>query len=457
MKRIFLSVAMLCALCGSAQTAEPFKAGDKVAFLGDSITEAGFYEYYIWLYYMTHFPDMRVELMNVGIGGDTAEKMNARFEGDVLRLNPNKVVLTFGMNDSGYFEFYKDDAKETAKQRIANSLKNFKEMQQKFKANPQITPIIMTGSPFDHSAKLESNNFDGKKEAMEEIVAFQLATAKENKWQSVDLYHPMLELTEREQKKDPSYTITGSDRIHPGKPGHLVMAATFLKDQGLAGQPVADVAIDAAKKKVTKSVNATTNIVSTSKTGIKLEYEAKSLPFPIDSISTMWGNDHKQSEALAVYPFLKEFDSETLKVQNLKKGKYELKIDGGKIATFTAEQLATGINMAVLPTPQYKKARDIMYLNDLRAETENKLRNYYWMQFNYFKEKGLLFADSQEASDLAAKEKEGWIPSKSQTYHAMRFKEVRKMYEDDMKRITDMIYTMNKPVKHTIELVLAGE
>ena len=457
MKRIFLSVAMLCALYSGAQKAEPFKTGDRVAFLGNSITEAGFYENYIWLYYMTHFPERRIEVMNVGIGGDTAEKMNIRFEGDALRTKPTVLVLTFGMNDSGYFEFLKDDAKETAKQRVANSLKAFKEMQQKFKANPQIRPIIMAGSPFDYTAKLESNVFPGKKETFDEIVAFQQAAAKENNWDFVDLYHPMLELTQREQKKDPSYTITGSDRIHPGKPGHLVMAAIFLKDQGLAGLPVADVEIDAAKKKVVKSTNATTSVVSVSKWGIKLDYEAKSLPFPIDSVSTMWGNDHKQHEALAVYPFLKDFSNETLKVQKLKKGNYNLKIDGEKIATFSAETLATGVNMATLPTPQYKQARDIMNFNDLRAETENKLRTYYWMQFIYLRENGLLFDDSQKAADAVAKEKEGWVAGRAGVYQTLRFPEVRKMYEDDMKRITDIIYTLNKPVKHTIELVLVGE
>jgi lysophospholipase L1-like esterase len=457
MKKIILSLSVMFALGAQAQTAAPFKEGDRVAFLGNSITEAGFYENYIWLYYMTHFPERRIEVMNVGIGGDTAEKMNARFEGDALRTKPTVLVLTFGMNDSGYFEFLKDDAKETAKKRVANSLKAFEEMQAKFKANPQVRPIIMAGSPFDHTAKLESNVFPGKKETFDEIVAFQQAAAKENNWDYVDLYHPMMELTQREQKKDPAYTITGSDRIHPGKPGHLVMAATFLKDQGLANLPVADVAIDASKKKVGKSINATTTIIEASKKGVKFEYEAKSLPFPIDSTSTMWGNDHKQHEALAVYPFLKEFDSETLKVEKLNKGRYELRIDGQKVTTVTSESLAAGINMAILPTPQYKQARDIMNFNDLRAETENKLRIYYWMQFIYLRDKGLLFDDSQKAADVVAKEKEGWVPGRAGVYQTLRSPEVRKMYEDDLKRLADIIYTMNKPKKHIVELVFVGE
>lgn len=460
MKKVIMSIAALCALNASAQQAAPslapFKTGDKIAFLGDSITEAGYYENYIWLYYMTHFPNLRIEVMNVGIGGDTAEKMNIRFEGDALRQNPNIVVLTFGMNDSGYFEFWKDDAAKTAEERVANSLKNFKEMEQKFKAHPNIKPVIMAGSPFDHSAKLDSNNFDGKKETMEKIVAFQEAAAKQNKWSYVDLYHPMLELTEREQKKDPTYTITGSDRIHPGKPGHLVMASIFLKSQGLADKPVADVAIDAGKKKVMRSENAAVSIKEVTKNGITFDYKAESLPFPIDSVSTMWGNDHKQHEALAVYPFIKEFDSELLKVQKLKKGKYELKIDGEKVTTVSSDELEKGINLAVLATPQYKQARNILYLNDLRVELENKLRTYYWMQYIYLREKGLLYDDSQKTSDVLAKEREGWVPSRAGVFQSLRYPEVRKMYEDNLKEVTDLIYEQNQPKNHLVELSLVA-
>jgi hypothetical protein len=36
-----------------AQQIKPFKAGDRVAFTGNSITDGGHYHSYVWLYYMT--------------------------------------------------------------------------------------------------------------------------------------------------------------------------------------------------------------------------------------------------------------------------------------------------------------------------------------------------------------------------------------------------------------------
>ena len=87
----------------SAQIIAPFKAGDRVAFVGNSITDGGHYHSYIWLYYMTRFPNMRITCFNAGIGGDAINNIADRFDDDVLAKKPNVLTLTWGMNDSGYF------------------------------------------------------------------------------------------------------------------------------------------------------------------------------------------------------------------------------------------------------------------------------------------------------------------------------------------------------------------
>ena len=56
-------------------------------FLGNSITDGGHYHSYIWLYYMTRFPDMPIRVFNGGIGGDTAYDMNKRLDGDIFAMN----------------------------------------------------------------------------------------------------------------------------------------------------------------------------------------------------------------------------------------------------------------------------------------------------------------------------------------------------------------------------------
>src|SRR4051812_13568341 len=110
MKRLFQAFVILFfipMLQVSAQTVAPFKEGDRVVFLGNSITDGGHYHSYIWLYYMTHFPNTRVTFLNAGIGGDNVKQMSDRFEQDVLPMKPTVLTVTWGMNDTGYFEWYK--------------------------------------------------------------------------------------------------------------------------------------------------------------------------------------------------------------------------------------------------------------------------------------------------------------------------------------------------------------
>ncbi|HIB38543.1 SGNH/GDSL hydrolase family protein [Mesonia sp.] len=455
MKQLFSILIVLITLATSVQAQElkPFKDGDRAVFLGNSITHAGFYESYLWLYYMTHFPERKIEILNGGSGGDVVGQMNARFEDDILKMDPNIVILTFGMNDSGYFEFWQDSPEKTAKKRVKKSLHDFRLLQKKFEDHPEIQPVIMSSSPYDETAKIDANNFTGKSKTLEDIVKFQQEEARKNNWPYVDLYSPMLAITKNGQAQDSSYTITGPDRIHPGKPGHLVMAALFLKNQGLANQVVSKVEIDTKKAEILTSENASIYLLNANKNEISFQYEAKSLPYPIDSTSSIWNNPQKLGDALEVYPFIKEFNQEVLRVTNLEKGDYQLIIDGQDIAKFTSDSLSKGINMALLAnTPQYKQAKNVMFLNEQRAEIEGKLREYYWAQSNYFRDKGLLYADTQEAYDMASTEKEGFIGSKMGVYRTVRFPEVRKMLENNIKILVDKIYEINQPKSHKIQL-----
>jgi lysophospholipase L1-like esterase len=457
MKRISLCILLTSIFISQieAQTLKPFVNGDRIVLMGNSITEAGYYGSNIWLYYMTHYPDRRIAVFNGGIGGDVVGQMNDRFEQDILPKKSNILVLTFGMNDSGYGEFNAANADETAKQRIDKSEENFNLLIEKLKAQTSIKPVMMSSSPYDETMQNKNNYFKGKSKVMEQILAFQQAAASRNGWSYIDLFHPMTAINVREQKIKPDFTITGPDRIHPGRGGHLVMAALFLKNQGLADKVVSRVSID-VKKGLVAEENSKNSIVKKSDVGVSFNYLAKSLPFPIDSVNGVWENPQTQADALAVYPFIKEFNQEILKVDGLQKGNYDLLIDGQKIRAFSADTLAKGINMALLSnTPQYLQSVSIMYLNELRLDLEKKIRDYYWLQFNFLKGKNILFDDSDLAfQKVTEKAKTDWaVRSKMGSYQTARFPEVRKMWEDDIQRLTDRIYQINKPRNHLVEII----
>lgn len=451
MRKILITIFCLSQCFNLFGQIKPFKAGDKVMFLGNSITHAGFYESYLWLYYMTRFPNEKIAIYNGGSGGDDVGQMNDRFEDDALRVRANIVVLTFGMNDSGYFG---TDNPEIAQKSIDKSYNRFQMIQQKFKNHPEITPIMMTSSPYDETQVEEGTVFKNKWNIMDQIATFQKKAAIDNGWGVVDLFKQMSDVNFKQQKIDSTYSILGTGRVHPGTGGHLVMAALFLKNQGLANKPVAKVSIDVKKNKVISSENAKISVLKASTNGLAFDYLANSLPFPIDSVSVDWGNKQTQASVLDVFPFTQDFNQELLQVKGLKDGKYSLKIDNKLIGTFSALDFNKGINLAILGnTPQYQQAKAIMKLNDLRAKHEFKLREYYWVQYNYFREKGLLFDDSQRAYNIAKSEKGGFVGSKMGVYETARFPEVRKIYERDMDVLVSKIYQINKPLNRKVEIL----
>ena len=157
-----LIVLLACCAVGAALAGEhipKFKKGERVVFVGDSITDGGHYHSYIWLYYMTRFPTMPITVMNAGIGGDCAWDIQERMDEDVFCKNPTYMTMTFGMNDSGYYDFYKEDAQEIAARQVQRSFDSYQDIEQKMKAAEGVTKVIIGGSPYDETAKIENAVF----------------------------------------------------------------------------------------------------------------------------------------------------------------------------------------------------------------------------------------------------------------------------------------------------------
>lgn len=460
MKKASILFFILLAL-GASSLAQrklgPFKTGDRIVFAGNSITEAGLYESYIWLYYMTHFPDRPITVFNGGVGSDVSEQIYRRLDGDLLPKKPSVLVISFGMNDSKYFEYNdpKNPVTETRRKAFVNeSYQGYLKIQSKLKSLPNIEKIIMASSPYDATVKQSGVIFVGKVKTMKEIVEFQKKAAKKQHWGFVDLFHPMTAINERGQKKDPAYTCIGPGRVHPGSAGHLIMAYLFLKNQGLANHPVATMKINAKSGKMMQVENCTINNLNLGKGEISFDYLAKSLPYPMDTVARIWENKQIETDALKVIPFMKEFDNESLQVTGLKGNSFLLSIDNIPIGNFTSRALAKGINLATFHnTPEYHQALEIMDLNSKRKNIEAKFRNYYWVQYDFLYGKGLLFNTTQVATDTikANLESNGWLKVKYGDYEEVRTN--RAGLKNQMRQLVAKIYAINKPVKHRIELI----
>src|ERR1700744_2455483 len=208
-KLIYAFIFLLGSLGARAQTVAPFKAGDRVAFVGNSITDGGHYHSYIWYYYMTRFPNMRITCFNAGIGGDDINQIADRFDADVFTKQPNVLTLTWGMNDSGYFEWYKAGAQDFMDKRIDRAYLRYDTLEQKLKSKTNIRKIIILGSPYDDKSKFtKSNLYPGKSQAFAKIIDHQEAAAHKAGWSIVDFFHTMSAINQREQAKDSLFSLT---------------------------------------------------------------------------------------------------------------------------------------------------------------------------------------------------------------------------------------------------------
>lgn len=453
-RHLLLAILTVFFYYGSfSQTIQPFKTGDRIAFVGNSITDGGFYHSYIWLYYMTRFPNTRIQILNRGVGGDDIGQMNDRLDVEVFPEKPTVIFLTFGMNDSGYFEYLKDNKDSLANAKVQRSYINYLKAEEKLKKYSQARKIIMTTAPFDETTTTAKNNyFPGKSKAIQRIADFQKASALKNNWGFIDLNKDMTAINLRQQSIDPAFSLSPGDRIHPDNGGHLVMAYFILKAQGLSGKEVAFVDIDAANSKLIKVKNSSITNLLAKPTKVKFTYFANSLPFPIDTLPKMWGSQTTQARALDIIPFTKEFNQEVIKLQNLQEGIYVLKIDDQKIGEWTSQDFENGVNLAEkMNTPQYQQAIMIRDLNQERFEIEKRFRQYNWMEFDVLKERGLLRKHNQAALDtVVAHMNDGFVRGNAESWTKARNAAIRDAWNAEMKILVDKIYANNKPVPHVI-------
>jgi lysophospholipase L1-like esterase len=457
---ITVAFGVFFALNGLAQTIAPFKNGDRVVFVGNSITDGGHYHSYIWLYYMTRFPEMQLRVFNAGIGGDVARQIDERLQDDVFSRNPTVMTLTFGMNDTGYQFLTGAPADSVYGQKIASSYESFQQIMKKLQARPGIKKILVGSSPYDETSKIKVRAIAGKNAAMLKIEAFMRDAATKNSWGFIDFNKPMLDVNAQQQQRDSLFTLQGFDRIHPTNDGHMVMAYVFLKAQGLTGKKVAGVRINSK----TSAINAENCIITNLKTtsgGISFDYLARSLPYPVDTIPQGGGKQvRSQADALNLVPFTKEFNQEDLHLSGLPASKlFELRIDDTYIGKWTGIQLDSGINLATYhSTPQYQQALAVMHLNEERWQIERRLREYYWLHYSILKPKGLLYNDGESTMDSLQNyaKKDFFVAVTLPTYRQARFKSVRVAWQKEIELLTAELYRINRPKAHYFTVRTVG-
>jgi hypothetical protein len=240
--------------------------------------------------------------------------------------------------------------------------------------------ILIQPSIFDQTTTLPGaglNTF-GSNDAIGKCSLKIAQWAKEYHAGIVNFFGVMNEINQREQKKDPNYTLVGKDRVHPGPVGHFVMAYTFLKAQNMPRE-VAVIDVNAKKELPGTVVNGEVRHLRKSATGVEFDAFEKSLPLVVPDAA---------KPALDLVPFMSELNVETLMVTGLAKGAYALKIDDQDVGDFTAVQLAAGVNLAEnAKTPQYQQSAAATKISADRTKVGATIRDIAAQKYNLSKAK----------------------------------------------------------------------
>jgi lysophospholipase L1-like esterase len=369
----WLCLLLLC-LTAAVRAQDTFylKNGDRVVFYGDSITDQRLYTTFVETYIVTRFPKLNVSFVHSGWSGDRVTGGNGgpidkRLQRDVLPYKPTVVTIMLGMNDGGYKAFDQKifDTYTSGYEHILQQLK---------RDLPGLRLTLIQPSPYDDVTRAPT--FEGGYNAvLMRYSEFIKELASKQSAGLADLNTPVVSALKKANGGDAALAQRIiPDRIHPGASGHLVMAAALLKAWH-APPLVSAVELDAAPGKVVKIVRAENTVVSELKSEGVLSWTQvdAALPLSIDM------NDAVMALSVRSSDVIETLNQQTLKVKGLSAPRYQLKIDGEVIGAFTREQLAEGINLAVLPTPMVKQAKAVHGL----TLKHNNLHFAAWRQVQF--------------------------------------------------------------------------
>jgi lysophospholipase L1-like esterase len=347
MRKTWAAVATLVVLMSAGQLPAAdkensffFKKGDRIVFLGDSITEQYQYSSYIELYLTTRFPDWNLVFINAGISGDTATGGARRFAEHVLAEKPTALTIDFGMNDARYGKFNEKLAEQY--------VKNTKAMLEAAK-KAKVRVALVSPNAVDRRVRSRID-FKLYVETQKQFYAPLKDLAKEYGATFVDQYAVTRAVLEKLEKDGAANVKPFPDGVHTSPSGGLLMAHSILK--GLhAPALVSSVDIDAAAGKADAKKCKVAELKASDK-GVTFERTDEALPLPV------------QKAWLPILPYIKELKDLNwygLKVTGLAKGKYTLLIDGKDVATYSADQLAEGVNLGNLTAgPIYDQGKKVL-------------------------------------------------------------------------------------------------
>ncbi|GMA59651.1 SGNH/GDSL hydrolase family protein [Alicyclobacillus fastidiosus] len=204
--------------------------GTKLVMIGDSITDCGRkhpvgeglfdalghgYVSLVNALLASGYPDYRIRVVNMGIGGNTVRDLQERWQSDVLELEPDWVSVMIGIND--VWRQFDQPLMRESHVMIKEYEVTLRELVER--TLPHVKGLILL-SPF----YIESNRQDAMRSMMDEYGDVVRRIAEDNNCLFVD--------TQAAFDSALKHVYSASialDRVHPSQTGHMIIARALLR------------------------------------------------------------------------------------------------------------------------------------------------------------------------------------------------------------------------------------
>jgi hypothetical protein len=159
-----------------------------------------------------------------------------------------------------------------------------------------------------------------------------------------NVYDPMIDVMAKAKAKyGTEYHLAGADGVHPSNNGHLVMAYAFLKAMGCSGD-IGTITVDLSSNNATATEGHT--VIGFDKGALTLKSVKLPFCFPVGEKFKDLSNPINIRGVLEFFPFNDDLNRFKLVVKNAPAGAKVNVTWGDASKTFTAEELAAGVNLA---------------------------------------------------------------------------------------------------------------
>lgn len=343
----------------SEGTVPTFDDGDVVGFIGDSITHVTYSDHgYVELmeqYYLSRFPERRIEFRNLGVDGHKASDFLDIYDVDPGLRGLDRAVIMLGTNEAILGLPAEEYIGEM--ERLIGRLKE----------DGLAGEDILILSPPICDENWAGNSGWAYEDRVLEYMEKLEDGAREWGVGYLDFHTPMARLTAQIQEEDAADSLT-RDSIHPNAMGHRMIAFYILRAQGFGDESLSE------------SRFLENDVTDCARDELKDFYRGE---------KGMCGTLHPQTlpvadeeELSAFRDFIQEGDilySKRLQVEGLQPEiSYQLFMGEAELGEFTGEAFGEGIDLAVLDShPQQETMRQIAALGRERHQRTARHRNMW--------------------------------------------------------------------------------